>query len=82
VEAGTPWRERDNLDVIAVLDQPSWAILLGLVDECPVVPKQAQTPPHKRPLRVAADFEFISENRQITWVREFVESLPAKLAEP
>jgi hypothetical protein len=82
VEAGTPWRERDNLDVIAVLDQPSWAILLGLVDECPVVPKQAETPPHKRPLRVAAEFEFISENRQITWVREFVESLPAKLAEP
>lgn len=80
--AGTPWRERDNLDVLAILDQPSWATLLRLVDECPVVPRLAETPPATPPLRVTSEFEFISENAQITWVREFVESLPARLTEP
>src|SRR5262249_28595097 len=32
----TPWRARDALDVIAILDMPAWAALLGLIDECPV----------------------------------------------
>ncbi len=36
-QAGTPWRARDALDVIAILDTPAWAALLGLIDECPVV---------------------------------------------
>ncbi len=80
IKAGTPWRERDNLDVIAILDQPSWATLLGLVDECPVVPKVAQTRADGRPpLRVASEFEFISENGQIAWVRDFLEALPDRL---
>jgi hypothetical protein len=82
VKAGTPWRARDELDVIAILDQPSWATLLGLVDECPVVPKAAETPAGGRPpLRVSSEFEFISENRQIAWVRDFVRSLPRRLVE-
>ncbi len=82
IEAGTPWRERDNLDVIAILDQPSWATLLGLVDECPVVPKARDPKRHgKPPLRVSSEFEFISENRQIAWVRDFMEALPSRLAE-
>jgi len=82
VEAGTPWRERDNLDVIAMLDQPSWATLLGLVDECPVVPRAREPKRHgKPPLRVSSEFEFISENRQIAWVGDFMEALPSRLAE-
>jgi hypothetical protein len=82
VKAGTPWRARDELDVLAILDQPSWATLLGLVDECPVVPKVAPRPADGRPpLRVASEFEFISENRQITWVRDFLRSLPRTLVE-
>jgi hypothetical protein len=82
VKAGTPWRARDDLDVLAILDQPSWATLLGLVDECPVVPKVAPRPADGRPpLRVASEFEFISENRQIAWVRDFVGSLPRRLVE-
>src|SRR4029453_11351793 len=36
--AGTPWRARDALDVIAILDTPAWAALLGLIAECPVLP--------------------------------------------
>ena len=35
--AGMPWRARDALDVIAILDMPAWAALLGLIDECPVL---------------------------------------------
>jgi hypothetical protein len=81
VKAGTPWRERDNLDAIAILDPPSWATLLGLVDECPVVPGDALTATRRpRALRLASTFEFISEKRHVDWVREFVASLPAGLA--
>ena len=35
--AGAPWRARDAMDVIAILDMPAWAALLALIDECPVV---------------------------------------------
>jgi len=78
LKAGTPWRERDNLDVLAILDQPSWATLLGLLDECPVVPRGDRSA-GPRPLRVTTEFEFISENRQVAWARDFVESLPDRL---
>ena len=37
-DAGTPWRARDALDVIAMLDMPAWVSVLGLLDECPVIP--------------------------------------------
>jgi hypothetical protein len=77
--AGTPWRERDNLNVIAILDPPSWAMLVNLVDECAVVPRNACTPSEKPPLRVTTEFEFVSENCQIAWARDFAESLPALL---
>lgn len=79
VECGTPWRERDNLNVIAILDQPSWAMLVNLVDECAVVPKNACTPAEKPPLRVTTEFEFVSESRQIVWARNFAESLSGRL---
>jgi hypothetical protein len=66
VEAGTPWRERDNLDALAALDMPGWEVLVGLVDQCPVVPREA------------GGFEFIGENRQLEWVHGFVGSLPGR----
>ena len=37
-DAGTPWRARHALDVLAMLDMPAWVSVLGLLDECPVVP--------------------------------------------
>jgi hypothetical protein len=80
LKAGTPWRARDELDVLAILDPPSWATLLGLVDECPVVPKAAATGTGRPALRVTAEFEFISDSTQIARVRDFVESLPRRLA--
>jgi Family of unknown function (DUF6178) len=80
VKAGTPWRERDNLDVIAVLDPPSWSTLLGLLDECPVVPKASNDRSGRPALRVTTEFEFVSENSQVAWIRDFLEALPGRLA--
>ena len=81
VKAGAPWRATKALDVVAILDLPSWSILLGLLDECPVVPKSAdQIAPGQRRLRETSEVEFISENSQIAWVRDFVASLPTRLS--
>ncbi len=35
--AGTPWRAGRTLDVLAMLDMPAWAALLGLIGELPVL---------------------------------------------
>jgi len=77
LSAGAPWRARDGLDVLAALDTPTWATLLGLLDECPVVPRVEPTAAKAH--RVTGEFDFISENEQLVWVRDFVASLPEKL---
>jgi len=78
--AGTPWRARDAMDVILILDTPAWATLLGLIDECPVIHAAMGASPGS-PVRAvsASSFEFISANRQIASVREFMQSLPETL---
>src|SRR5262245_56373573 len=79
-EAGTPWRAREALDVIAILDMPAWATLLALIDECPALHAYVSASRAPRTLSVnASDFEFISENNQIASVREFMRSLPETL---
>ncbi len=73
---GTPWLARDALDVIAVLDLPAWASLLGLLDECPVLPAALRATLERRTGGVSATaFEFISTTRQIGEVRAFLERL-------
>jgi Family of unknown function (DUF6178) len=74
-----PWRARHALDVIVMLDAPSWAALLALIDECPVM--HAAVGASRRRCRAinAADFEFIARNNQIAAVHEFLESLPSTL---
>ena len=74
-----PWRARHALDVIVMLDAPSWAALCALIDECPVM--HAAIGASRRRCRTinAADFEFIAQNGQIAAVREFLESLLATL---
>jgi hypothetical protein len=74
--AGTPWRARDALDVIAILDMPAWAALLGLIDECPVehAAIAASRAAGTRSFS-ASSFEFISEKRQIAAVHEYLKSL-------
>jgi hypothetical protein len=79
--AGMPWRARDEMDVIAILDTPAWAALLGLIDECPVLHAalNASRNPKARSISASA-FEFISENSQIAFIRAFVQSLPETLS--
>ena len=76
-KAQTPWEARDALDVIAILDMPAWAALLGLIAECPVLHAAINASPGSgiRTVR-ASDFTFISENSQIASVRLFMQSLP------
>lgn len=78
--AGAPWSARDALDVITALDMPAWAALLGLIDECPVIHAgmAASRDPRTRAVSASA-FEFISENRQIASVHEFMRTLPGTL---
>jgi hypothetical protein len=82
VNAGTPWGERDRLDVLAPLDALAWSTLRGLLGEYPVVPRDAaeRAAGHK-PLRVASAFDYIADSGQIAWVRDFVASLPSRLRE-
>jgi hypothetical protein len=70
LEAGTPWRELDNLDILLALDPPSWSVLVGLLDRCPAVPGAT-----------SSGVEFIAENRQIEWAHGFLRSLPERLAD-
>jgi hypothetical protein len=73
---GAPWRAREALDVIVLLDMPAWATLLGLIDECPVIPAAIGASRGSRTRAVSASaFEFISESGQIASVHEFMGSL-------
>ena len=59
---------------------PSWAILLGLIDECPV--RHAALPETNIPRAKSVDasaFQFISENRHIASIHEFIQELPQLL---
>ena len=75
--AGAPWHAREALDVLAILDMPAWATILGLIDECPVIHAGMGASPGSRTLAVSASaFEFISESSQIASVRDWMESMP------
>jgi hypothetical protein len=77
---GMPWRARRALEAIVMLDTTSWAALVGLIDECPVLHDAIGA--QRRSGLLVVDplaFEFISENRQIGFVREFFQSLPDRL---
>ena len=75
--AGMPWRARDALDVIAMLDMLAWTALLGLIAECPVLPAALSAWRNSRTHSVSASaFDFISENSQIAAIRDFIKALP------
>jgi hypothetical protein len=78
--AGTPWRARDAMDVLATLDMPAWATLLGLIDECPTIHAGMAASQRSGTLKIdPTRFEFISENSQIAAARRFMQSLPETL---
>jgi Family of unknown function (DUF6178) len=80
LRAGTPWLAHDAMDAIMLLDMSAWAALRGLIAECPVIHGAMHSAPGSRVRSVSASyFEFISENRQISAVRRFMESLPQAL---
>jgi hypothetical protein len=80
-QAGTPWGARGAMDVIAILDTPAWAALLGLIDECPVLHGviAAASRPGTRSISMSA-FEFISGNDHIAAIHTFLEKLPSTLS--
>ena len=80
MRAGVPWRAREAMDVLASLDLPAWAALLGLIDECPVLHAAvaASQDPTQRAVSASA-FEFVSEPAQIIAVRAFMQSLRVTL---
>lgn len=78
--AGTPWRARDALDVLAILDTPAWAALLGALDECPVVPAVLTAIVHRHKGAISATaFEFVCSKAQLEEMRSFAERLPESL---
>jgi hypothetical protein len=80
-DAGTPWLARDAADVLATLDPTAWIGVLGLLDECPIVPAaltaivQRQTTPIS-----PTAFEFVATAAQLADVRTFMKMLPALLS--
>ena len=79
--AGAPWDARDALEVIAILDTPAWAALLGLIDQFPTLHAAvgASLGATTRQIDPSA-FEFISENAQIQKVHDFMQLLPRLLS--
>jgi hypothetical protein len=76
-QAGTPWLAREALEVIAALDMPAWASLVGLLDECPVIPAALTAILERRTGAISPTaFEFISTRGQLGLVRDFMGRLP------
>ena len=79
-EAGTPWLARDAADVLAMLDMTAWISVLGLLDECPILPAALTAVLERRTTSVSPTaFEFISTTAQIGDIRLFMRTLPGVL---
>ena len=80
-EAGTPWLARDAAEVLAMLDMTTWISVLGLLDECPILPAALTAILERRRTSVSPTaFEFISTTAQIGDVRLFMRMLPGVLS--
>ena len=78
--AGTPWRAQEALEIIGLLDMPTWACLRGLLGECPVLPAALTAVLEKSARPVSAtDFQCFTIRRQIRRVHEFAATLAAAL---
>ena len=79
--AGTPWRARDAAEILAMLDMTAWIGVLGLLDECPVLPAALMAVLEGRTTSVSPTaFDFISTAAQIGDVRRFMRKLPDVLS--
>jgi hypothetical protein len=80
-ETGTPWRARDAAEVLATLDMTAWISVLGLLDECPILPAALTAILERRTTSVSPTaFEFISTTAQIGDIRLFMRMLPGVLS--
>jgi hypothetical protein len=80
-EAGTPWRARDAADVLAMLDTTAWISVVGLLDECPILPEALTAVLERRTTPVSPTaFEFISTAAQLGDIRLFMTTLASVLA--
>jgi hypothetical protein len=76
-KAGTPWLARDAADVLAMLDMTAWTSVLGLLDECPILPATLIANLDGRTTTVSPTaFDFISTPAQIGDIRSFMKKLP------
>jgi hypothetical protein len=79
-DRGTPWRARNALEVLALLDMTAWASLAGLLDECPVLPDALTATLSGRTGPVSATaFDFISTVGQIEGIRTYMGTLATVL---
>jgi hypothetical protein len=79
-EAGTPWLALDAADVLATLDMTAWTGVVGLLDDCPVLPAALTAVLERRTTPVSPTaFEFISTTAQLGDVRRFMKALPGVL---
>jgi hypothetical protein len=78
---GAPWHAHEHLDVLVTLDSPSWAAMLGLTSEYPVM-HAAIAASRDGSIRTidASAFEFISDNDQIASIHDFMGSLSERLS--
>jgi len=75
-DAGTPWLARGAADVLAICDATAWISVLGLLDECPVLPAALTAILERRTTAVSpTEFDFISTAAQIGDVRVFMRKL-------
>jgi hypothetical protein len=80
-KAGTPWLARGAADVLAMLDMTAWISVLGLLDECPILPAALRAVLERRTTSVSPTaFEFISTTAQIGDIRLFMRTLPDVLS--
>ena len=79
--AGTPWLARDAAEVLAMLDMTAWTSVLGLLDECPILPAALTAILEGRKTTVSPTaFDFISTAAQIGDIRSFMRKLPDLLS--
>lgn len=79
--AGTPWLARDAAGVLASFDLTAWIGVLGLLDECPILPEALTAVLQRRTTSVSPTaFQFISTAAQIGDIRVFMSALPRVLS--
>lgn len=80
IAAGTPWRAREHLEVLAMLDVPVWISVSGLLDECPVMPAAMTAILDRRSGAVSASaFEFVGTMGQVQRIQDFAGRLDSLL---